>query len=797
MNNIEYDDIVAYSEQINKLNDDLIHALRENKFQLETMDQHDIVSMTDVQGVITYVNDKFCEVSGYSRDELLGQKHSMLKSGFHNLSFYKELWETITQGNVWHGTICNLRKNGAEYWVEGTIVPFLDENGIPYKYVSARTDITEFRQNEQRLQLSQKFANIGTWDWNIRTGDLYWSDSIWPLFGYNKEVTETTYDNFLAAIQVEDRQKVIDAVNNCLNEGAEYNIEHRVVWADGSIHWLLERGDVLRSDKGEPLHMLGMVQDISTRKFVELELVEREQQLQKAQSMAHIGNWQADIKTGELSWSDEIYRIFGFEPNSFKPNVEIFKSAIHPDDIKKVEKSEKHAKLTGTHDVIHRIVQANGSIRHVHELALAELNEKGELIKLTGTVQDITERIEAEQELIKAREEAEEASDAKSQFLSNMSHELRTPLNAIMGFSQLLKMEDIDPLNESQFENVNEILKAGKHLQELINEVLDLAKIESGNYEISIETVILGELIAESLQLITPLAQKRGIEIYIQHNGSNIKVDQLLQQTIAVRADRLRLKQALLNLLSNAVKYNSENGQIIISCNQTDNKQTCISISDKGIGLTAEQQTQLFTAFNRMGAEQTGIEGTGIGLVITKNIIELMGGTIGVNSQPGKGCTFWIELPSEFLLPEQSNIADNIKKTEPSSDSVSEHKHVILYIEDNPANLRLVKQILGQNKNLHLFCAHEPFLGLELAVKHRPDLILLDINLPGLSGFEVLKKLRQSEDTRDTPVIAISANAMPRDIENGLAAGFNEYITKPIDVRLLLQTVELSLQAKA
>ncbi|MFK5894754.1 MAG: PAS domain S-box protein, partial [Pseudomonadota bacterium] len=181
MKDIKCDDTAAYNKQINKLNDDLISILRENKYQLVTMDQHDIVSMTDVKGLITYVNDKFCEISGYSREELLGQNHSMLKSGFHSNSFYKKLWKTIAQGNVWHGTICNLKKNGDEYWVEATIVPFLDDNGKPYKYVAARTDISEFRKNEQRLQLSQKFANIGTWDWNIRTGELYWSEAIGTL----------------------------------------------------------------------------------------------------------------------------------------------------------------------------------------------------------------------------------------------------------------------------------------------------------------------------------------------------------------------------------------------------------------------------------------------------------------------------------------------------------------------------------------------------------------------------------------------------------------------------------------
>ncbi|MDH5436569.1 MAG: PAS domain-containing protein, partial [Gammaproteobacteria bacterium] len=299
----------------NRLNKDLKNALRENKFQIVTMDQHAIISTTDIEGKITSANDRFCEISGYSRDEILGQNHNLLKSGIHHTAFYKDLWKCISQGDVWRGTICNRRKDGSEYWVESTIVPFLDDKGKPYKYVSARTDVTALRQSQERLHRSQVFANIGTWDWNIVSGDLYWSERIGPLFGYESNVPETTYENFLAAIHPDDRQSVIDAVNNCIADKVDYNIEHRVVWPDGSVHWVLERGDVVRSEQGEPLHMLGVVQDIDFRKRSELVLVEQEYQLRQAQILAHLGNWSADVVTGELSWSAEIYRIFGYEPD--------------------------------------------------------------------------------------------------------------------------------------------------------------------------------------------------------------------------------------------------------------------------------------------------------------------------------------------------------------------------------------------------------------------------------------------------------------------------------------------------
>ncbi len=648
-----------------RITDELRKALNETKFQIATSNQHNLVSEADIAGKIIRVNDKFCEVSGYKKNELLGQNHRLLKSTHHPDSFYNNMWATISEGNVWHGTICNLNKNGDEYWVESTIVPFLDDNGKPYKYVSARTEVTDVIKNEERLALSQKFSNIGTWDWNIITGSLFWSDRIWSLFGYKKEITETTYENFMAAIHPDDRVLVSDAVTRCIEKGDEYNIEHRVVWPDGSIHWLHESGDVVYGRDGKPSHMLGVVQDITKRK-------------------------------------------------------------------------------------------------------------------------------EAEQALIVAREESETANRAKSKFLSSMSHELRTPMNAIMGFGQLLKIESA--LTRSQQENVDEIIKAGGHLLELINEVLDLARIESGRINFSIETVAVGEVISEALKIIMPLAKKRGIDFKLKQEGEVILFEQLFVQHYGVRADRTRLRQILLNLLSNAVKYNNENGIITVACELAEKNMLRISVTDTGIGIAPDKQKQLFKAFNRLGAEQTEIEGTGIGLVITKNIVELMGGNIGVESQLGSGCTFWIELPSEDLLSTQiSSKDDKSALTTQKSDCKLVRERTILYIEDNPANLRLVTQLLSRLENLHMWTAHEPMLGLELAVEYKPDLILLDINLPGIDGFDVFQQLRQHEATCHIPVIAISANAMEKDIEKGLRAGFDDYITKPIDVITLLNAVESKL----
>jgi PAS domain S-box-containing protein len=962
-----------------QLHKELADTLRESRFQLDTMDQHDIVSIADVTGRITHVNDKFCEISGYNREELLGQNHRLLKSDYHSESFYQEMWDTISQGKVWRGTICNRKKDGGIYWVESSIVPFLDSNGKPYKYISARTDITALRESEERLFRSQTFANIGTWDWNIKTGELFWSDRIWTLFGYDKKLTETTYENFLAAVHPHDRQNVIDAVSNCVNHGANYDIEHRVIWSDGTIHWVHEQGDVVRDNNGKPMRMLGVVQDISSRKCAELQLIESEGRLREAQALSRMGNWQADMRTGQLVWSDEIYRIFGYEPGSVTPSLDTFHAAVHPDDLPKVLESELRARLTGRHDVVHRIILADGSIRHVHEMATTGVDASGSLLHMSGTVQDITEResmqeeikqqrklldmlhssttsfvetgdirktmsvmlndlleltgseygfvgeimhdedglpflrthaitniawdaksleefeasketgyefrnletlyghvinsgesvlsnnpaedpraggfpqgyppmnsflgvpvfygaeivgmygianreqgydidlqkslhpfdstfgviinskrmLEADQknreELVLAKEEAETANLAKSTFLSNMSHELRTPMNAIIGFGQLLKIQADPPLSDSQEDNVDEIVKAGDHLLELINEVLDLSRIESGNIDLVLENVVISDVMNEALQLISPLAQKRGIEISALRNDIGISLDEITLHAGTVWADRTRLRQVLVNLLSNAVKYNSDNGRITIACdypeNSSGNQVARISISDTGAGLSQEQQANLFQSFDRLGAEHSGIEGTGIGLVITKNIMELMRGNIGLDSSPGKGSTFWIELPVGTSETGQKNNPIQNSGEDSDVNTDANKSYSVLYIEDNPANLRLVTQLLARQENIHVWSAHEPLLGLELAMEHKPDLILLDINLPGMDGFEVLQNLRKQQATSKTPVIAVSANAMPVDIEKGMEAGFDDYITKPINIKTLLHAV--------
>lgn len=400
-----------------------------------------------------------------------------------------------------------------------------------------------------------------------------------------------------------------------------------------------------------------------------------------------------------------------------------------------------------------------------------------EIGRLTHSFAGMRQDLKAVQNgLVEARVEAETASQAKSEFLSSMSHELRTPMNAILGFSQLLEMEINDP-EKKQY--VVEIMRAGDHLLELINEVLDLAKIESGKVDLMLEDIPCGKLSCESLALVHSLAQSHGIEVKQQNCES---------EKVMVHVDTTRFKQVLVNLLSNAIKYNQPGGEVSLNCEMPSPGRLRFSVTDTGVGLSEEQQQRLFNPFDRLGAETSGVDGTGIGLVISKRLIEGMGGKIGYESSLGKGSTFWVEVDQGQFDSGVVNFFDSAHQSgdEEQGQPDVANQVTVLCIEDNPANLRLVERVIGLRTPYALMSAHDAMLGIELARLHRPGLILMDINLPGMDGFSAFSKLQEFDETKTIPVIAISANAMKHDIERGKALGFADYLTKPLDVDALV-----------
>lgn len=617
--------------------------------QQQALDAHAIVSMADLRGNIIYVNEKFCQTSGYSSAELLGKNHRIVKSGQHPPEFYAGMWHAISSGTIWQGEVCNRRKNGNLYWVYTSIVPFLDAEGRPYQYISVRTEITHVKESEQRLNLSQAFANIGTWDWNIRSGAIFWSERIAPLIGYADGNVAHSYENFLSAIYPDDLPMVSDAIRDCLELGISYNVEHRCVWPDGSMHWLQQRGNVVRELDGTPLHMLGMVRDITLRK-------------------------------------------------------------------------------------------------------------------------------QAEQTMLQAKEEVEAGSRAKSEFLASMSHELRTPLNAILGFSQLLTLDEHQP--QKTRDNARQIEQAGQHLLSLVNDLIDLARIESNRMELLLDAVKVEDVAYESLNMVKSLACNKGIKVaFVPSEWTGI----------TVWADYKRLRQSLINLLTNAIKYNKPQGTVRMACAVAEG-QARISVTDSGAGITAEMQDRIFTAFDRLGEERGEVEGTGIGLVITKRIMEAMGGAIGFESRVGQGSTFWVALPlaANAERAELEPIASNNLAAGTPAASTHASKPAVLYIEDNQMNQRLMQQIFAGRKEWELRGAMNAESGIETARANPPNLILLDINLPGMDGYQALAQLKSHPGTAHIPVVALTANAMKGDSERGMEAGFADYLSKPLDILKLL-----------
>jgi PAS domain S-box-containing protein len=409
-------------------------------------------------------------------------------------------------------------------------------------------------------------------------------------------------------------------------------------------------------------------------------------------------------------------------------------------------------------------------------------DDYGEIIGylLIGTDNSVRKQVELE--LNKAMAVAEKANLAKSDFLSSMSHELRTPLSAILGFAQL--MESGSPLpTPSQKRSIDQILQAGWYLLELINEILDLALIESGKLSLSLEPISLAEVMQECQAMIEPQAKKRGVGVVFPK----------FEIRRFVRADRTRVKQVLINLLSNAIKYNKAGGTVDVQCITDTPGRIRICVEDTGNGLTAEKLAQLFQPFNRLGQEANVEEGTGIGLVVAKRLIEWMGGSIGVESTVGQGSVFWIELK---LAEEPQTIADAVDPMAAVALPILSDAQLrtLLYVEDNPANLMLVEDLIARRPDIRLLTARDGISGVTIARESLPDVVLMDINLPGISGIEALRILADDPTTTHIPVVALSANAMPRDIEKGLEAGFFRYLTKPIKVNEFMNTLDVALK---
>jgi PAS domain S-box-containing protein len=514
--------------------------------------------------------------------------------------------------------------------------------------------------------------------------------------------------------------------------------------------------------------MFGIAQDITEQKRSEQALRDAEQKYRAIFENSIEGIFQSTPDGKFISGNPALARVFGYDsPEDLIASVTDIEGTIYVDPDRREE--------------FKRLIQAQGSVelfeyevfrKDKSKLWLCEnsrvvRDSEGEIVYYEGTVEDITER--------KRVEEVERASKAKSEFLSRMSHELRTPLNAILGFGQLLDRQSPTPVQKNR---ISHILSAGRHLLNLINEILDIARVESGRFQLSMEPVVVEQAVDEAIDLIRPMAADRDVAI---------ERSALPENSPSILADRQRLKQVLLNLLSNAVKYNRRGGRVVVDLTAQDEGRFRISVSDEGPGIPLDKRARLFSPFDRLGAERTDTQGTGLGLALSKRLTEAMGGAIGEGG-PAMGACFWIEFPLVKGVEEQIAAAD--RSAAVALRPINGETKTLLYIEDNLSNLSLVEHLLGECAPIKLISAMQGELGIELATRHQPDMILLDVHLPDINGADVLARLKTRPRTRDIPVVILSADATRTQVSRLLALGADEYLTKPLDVDCFLKVIE-------
>lgn len=785
----------------------LNEANLERTAQLNALNEHAIVSMTDRAGLITYVNDKFCQVSGYVSDELIGKNHRILKSSIHDIDFYKQMWRTIKGRRTWKGEICNLRKDGTRYWVDSTITPYLDGDGRIYQFVSIRTDITQLKEEEQLLKALVRLCQETSGE-NLIVGalDILARELHMPVCTVLLRDPESggwlvhaVEEGHVDHYRMDDMQLAGSPVEE-IGCGNAVVLGRDAVTIYPDDPWIERRcisgylGVPIKDSCGEVLGVLSVMckrpvyGTASKRSLIEVyaasigaeirrarheaALASTNSLLERTTEVGRIGTWELDIDTLRPKWSKVTCEIHGYtEQPEFNHVEDLSKFFRHGESRDRIQRSMRRAYDEGkSFDEQFSIVRPTGDEHWVRIVGLPVMEEH-KCVKLHGLIQDIDELKRYEEELIKEKERAETANRAKSEFLSSMSHELRTPLNAIIGFAQLLEHGKFD--DEASAGHVEEILRAGNHLLMLIDEVLDLAKVESGQFQMVIETVDLSSLVIECVSMVSTLAAKRGIDVRVSDFPR-----------VRVRADAFRLRQSLLNLLSNAIKYNQPGGTVKLLY-ESAGQHARVGVRDTGPGIPADALEELFEPFNRLGIGDDEVEGTGIGLALTRRFIEMMDGSIEVDSKPGLGSTFWLVLSGLGLLPSQALPAQIVEDSGRSCQSELVRvapNYSVLYVEDNLVNIKLVEQILAGWNGIEFLSAHDAEDGLLIAQQRLPRLILVDINLPGMNGFQLCKQLRSLQSLQDAFLVAVSANAMKEDIDLGLGVGFDEYVTKPIEL---------------
>ncbi len=746
------------------------------------------ILITRASGEIIAANPAFEQITGYAHDEVIGVTPRLLKSGLNPPQIYEELWATISRGAVWRGELQNRKKNGELYWEALAISPVVDDRGAISHYIGVAPDITEGKRAEEALRASFSLLDAtleATTDGILvvdRSGRASrWNRAFVDMWQASPFAAESTDE---AVVVAQAMQRIADA------ESGQAKIAGPQADPAASSFDQIELADARVFERYSQPQRIGdqivgrvwCFHDVTRQKRVEAELRASEQQFRTLFADSPVSILVHDRDNGEIiDANPTAWKAYGLGSLAELQASDFWLDS--PYSFVEALAWIRKAAANGTQQFEWLNRRRNGELFWEH-VTLSRLTIGG-VERILATTVDISERKRAEEKLAEygdhlevlvaertraltqaeaAIAETQAANAAKTEFLSRMSHELRTPLNAILGFGQLLAMPGDPPLSVEQADNVQEILRAGHHLLEQVNEVLDLARIESGRIELCLEAVPLAPVVAECVALVRPLAEAR-----------RIRIDTNLDDSV-VCADPTRLKQVVLNLLSNAIKYNREQGTVRVDSARHGDRLR-FAVSDSGRGIASEHLPRLFQPFERLESSYEGIEGSGVGLALTKRLLEMMAGSIAVDSRIGVGSTFRCDLP--LALPVAG---------------AHGRRRRVLHIDDHPANLKLLRKLLGARSEVELATADSGELGLALARAAPPDLIVLDLDLPGEEGLVTLSRLRAQPATAAVPVIALRASAMADDVDQDGNQGFAACLSKPLDVRRFREVVDRLLE---
>lgn len=757
-------------------------------YQLVTNSITDLVSVISEDRVYRMVNDAWCKTSRMDRQEAVGRRTSELLTREENqrrASAFDECIRTRQPTTVC-GTVHFL--DGRSRLLETTYSPLAEPlDGLPCLVCISR-DVTEREEARQALVVGEQYLRrtLGATGDAIFASDSddvdapvrFSNDQMLALWGI-----ELTTDEALTVRTIMDHATLQFADPTAEVERIQTVIAHN---SPHESHVLLRDGRTLLR-RCSPAQVGGRVLRVWSFRDISAE-VQRLQVVQRAEAELRavldafpglIGRLDADLVYTYAN--DGLAKVLGGAPEHVvgQPASQLLgesRVATLWPLTRRVLAGE-----TVTYEQSHRLPDGTSGADYQVTLAHGRDPASG-AAAIYGFAIDITDRKKAERALRAARDEAQRANQAKSDFLSQMSHELRTPLNAILGFGQLLATDGQRSLAAEQQAWVKEMLHGAKHLLDLINEILDLGRVEAGHLQLEADDHPLMGLVQECQALLQLLAQSCEVSVQMELTDAWLEA--------AVHADRTRLKQVLLNLMNNAIKYNHRGGQVEVRC-RLEADSVWVGVHDNGPGIAPQDQPRLFQPFERLSAARSGVEGTGIGLALSQRLVVAMGGSIGVDSSLGAGSLFWFRLPRAVAAPagESRSLPAQIQPL----DMAPAQTHRVLYIEDNAVNISLMEAILSRLPGVELACSESPLEGLRLAQSWKPTLVLTDIQLPGMDGFQVLARLRADEVTRSIPVVAVSANALQSDVDAALAAGFQSYLTKPLDLDLLLDTVRLHL----